>query len=67
MLRASLSIRASKEHGQATHDECRRRTSARCSSSIVFCVGRSPVGGIEFTPVFVVKGGIIIVRLLLNV
>ena len=36
MLRASLSIRASKEHGQATHEECRRRTSARCSLSIVF-------------------------------
>ena len=57
MLRAPLSIRTSKEHGQATHDECRRPTSARCSSSLVICVGQSSAGGIKFSPVFVVNGG----------
>ena len=57
MLRASLPIRASKEHGQATHDECRRPTSARCSSFLIICVGQSSAGGIKLSPVFVVNGG----------
>ena len=45
MLRASLPIRASKEHGQATHDECRRRTSARCSLSFAFPFSSSILSG----------------------
>ena len=56
MLTNSLSIWASNGHGLAAHGECRRRTSARCSSRgvLVFCTG-----GNKFNPTFTTNEGVV--------
>ena len=45
MLRTSLPIWTSGEHGPAAHVECRRRTSARCSLSFGFPFSSSNLSG----------------------